>query len=412
MSDTSSPSAAILEAQQSFGRLVAYLAKQEGDVASAEDALAEAFEAALRQWPSSGVPKQPEAWLLAVARRRLIDRARRRKVRTQKEDHLIQYLEEAYLTTQREGLPELRLELMFVCAHPAIDPAMHAPLMMHTVLGINAERIGAAFLIAPGTMGQRLVRTKAKILEAKIPFHLPSAAELGARLESLLDAIYASYTTGWDAIHHPDSHATLSVEAIWLARVLNALLPDQAEVEGLLALMLLCEARRLARRSPLGEFVPLDEQDPEAWDLASIDEGLRLLWRASSRKVLGRFQLEAAIQAVHVDRRRTGQTRWEEIASLYQGLLHYAPTLSASINAAVALCFAGEPERGMALLNELDPLRCQSYQPYWAALAQLHEQRGQRHEAAYALERAIGLAQDPHQRAFLLKKLTKLTSQP
>jgi RNA polymerase sigma-70 factor (ECF subfamily) len=237
-------------ARSSYGKLVAFLAASTRDVAAAEDALSDAFAAALSDWPAAGVPEQPEAWLMTVARRRLIDATRRRRHAEGSAEHVRLLMAEMEAAAAEASLPDHRLALMFACAHPAIEPAMHAPLMLQTILGFDAATIASAFLIAPATMGQRLVRAKAKIREARIPFRIPETEELPERLDAVLAAIYAIYTEGWcDPLATETRRRNLAEEGIWLGRLATALLPGAAEALGLLALMLHTEARRSARRA-------------------------------------------------------------------------------------------------------------------------------------------------------------------
>src|SRR5580704_10573230 len=302
-------------ARESYGRLVAYLSSNTRDVGSAEDALSNALVAALETWPRDGVPQNPEAWLLTTARRSFIDLVRHRQVAEASEPTLALLREESKGMTLSPEFPDERLKLLFVCAHPAIDPAMHTPLMLQTVLGLDAARIAHAFLISPTTMGQRLVRAKTKIRDGGIRFEIPQAPELPERLDAVLEAIYAAFGIGWDDMAGADQRGRdLAEEAIWLARVLLQLMPDKAEVRGLLALMLHCEARRGARRASDGRYVPLSEQDCEKWSLPLIEEAERHLSEAFTQGRSGRFQLEAAIQSVHAERARSGRTDWAAIA--------------------------------------------------------------------------------------------------
>jgi predicted RNA polymerase sigma factor len=393
-------------ARTQYGRLLAFLSSAFGNVDEAEDALGESLLAALTSWPNDGVPKNPGAWLLTVARHRLIDRARRTGVRHEHADALRALAAEpATSATVGDMFPDRRVELMFVCAHPAIDPSLHAPLMLQTVLGLDAARIGQAFLVAPAAMGQRLVRAKRKIREAGIPFQVPPAPELPSRLGAVLDAIYGAYGLGRDETAGTDTGGRdLMDEAIWLARVLRERLTDEPEVRGLLSLMLLCDARRAAGRSPGGRYVPLSEQDPAEWSAPEIQEAEAELAEAARFGRVGRFQLEAAIQSVHVDRARTGRTDWAAIVMFYEQLVRVAPTLGARVARAAAVAEASGPRDGLALLDALGFPAVATYQPYWAVRAHLLRSLGRASEAAVAYDRAIGLTEDPAVRRFLLDR--------
>ena len=392
-------------ARESYGRLVAYLSSHTRDVASAEDALSSALVAALTAWPRDGVPQNPEAWLLTTARHSLIDLMRRQRVALASEPTLLLLKETVTEAPMSTEFPDERLKLLFVCAHPAIDPAMHTPLMLQTVLGLDAARIARAFLISPATMGQRLVRAKTKIRDGGIQFEVPQERELPQRLDAVLEAIYAAFGIGWDDMAGVDQRGRdLAEEAIWLARVLLQLMPGEAEVRGLLALMLHCEARRPARRGPDGRYVPLSEQDSQKWSLPLIEEAERHLTEASSRSRAGRFQLEAAIQSVHAERARSGRTEWGAIKLFYEQLMRISPTLGTRTGYAAAVGEANGPEAGLAALDGIDPDDVSAYQPYWAVRAHLLQRLGKTSEAMDAFERAIGLAEDPAVRQFLLQR--------
>jgi len=396
--------AAETAARTSYGRLVAYLAARSRDVAAAEDALSDAFRAALEAWPARGVPDRPEAWLLAAARRRLVDHARHAGVRAAAAASLKLLAEEEPDATGPD-FPDERLKLLFVCAHPAIEPASRTCLMLQTVLGLDAARIGSAFLVSPAAMGQRLVRAKAKIRDAGIAFEVPEADELAPRLEAVLEAVYAAYGTGWDDAAGSDARRSgLAEEAVYLGRQLVALAPDQPEARGLLALMLFCEARRPARRSRDGAYVPLDRQDVRLWSRPLVAEAEAQLAQAVSAKSFGRFQLEAAIQSAHTDRMRTGRVDWSAVAGLYDGLIALAPALGALVGRAAALAEAQGPAAGLAALDAVPADRCSAYQPYWAVRAHLLAGLGRAGEAAAAYARAIGLTEDPAARAFLIAR--------
>jgi predicted RNA polymerase sigma factor len=391
-------------ARESYGRLVAYLSSHTRDVARAEDALSDALVAALTVWPRDGLPQNPEAWLLTAARHSLIDVIRHQQVAAASEPTLLLLREEREVTLSRE-FPDDRLKLLFVCAHPAIDPAMHTPLMLQTVLGLDAARIAGAFLVAPKTMGQRLVRAKTKIRDGGIQFEVPPDRELPQRLDAVLEAIYAAFGIGWDDMTGVDQPGRdLAEEAIWLARVLLQLLPDEAEVRGLLALMLHCEARRAARRGPDGRYVPLSKQDTKLWSLPLIDEAERHLAEAFRQGRSGRFQLEAAIQSVHAERARSGRIDWAAIAIFYEQLIRISPTLGTRTGYAAAIAEANGPGAGLAALDAIGLEDVSGYQPYWAVRAHLLQWLGKTPEALEAYDRAIRLAEDPAVRDFLLQK--------
>ena len=394
-------------ARASYGRLIAYLSSETRDVAGAEDALGEALLDALTRWPADGVPERPEAWLLTAARHRLIDQARHRRVRAEHADTLRRLADGMAGTAgSGESFPDRRVELLFVCAHPAIDPAMHTPLMLQTVLGLDAALIARAFLVPPATMGQRLTRAKRKIREAGIPFQVPQEHERPPRLEAVLEAVYAAYGIGRDEAPGSDPRGRdLADEAIWLARVVRETMPDEAEARGLLALMLFCHARTRARISPEGRYVPLSEQDPAAWNVDAIREAEAELSAAARFGRVGRFQLEAAIQSVHVDRARSGRTEWAAIVGFYDRLLRLAPTVGARVAQAAAVAEASGPAAGLAMLDalEADPAMA-SYQPYWAVRAHLTRLLHRASDAVMAYDRAIGLTEDPAVRSFLLDR--------
>lgn len=392
-------------ARESYGRLVAYLSVHTHDLASAEDALSEALVSALNNWPQDGVPQNPEAWLMTAARRSLIDVIRHQRVVQASEPTVKLLKEESMETTIGAEFPDERLKLLFVCAHPAIDPAMHTPLMLQTVLGLDAVRIAQAFLIAPKTMGQRLSRAKIKIRSGGIPFEVPEERALPERLDAVLEAIYAAFGIGWDDMVGADQRGrNLAEEALWLARVLSQLMSGEPEVQGLLALLLHCEARRPARRGLDGRYVPLSEQDPRQWSLALIEEAERHLSEAFKQGRSGRFQLEAAIQSVHAERARTGRTDWAAIALFYERLIRISHAIGTRVGYAAAVAEANGSEAGLAALEPISREDASDYQPYWAVRAHLLQRLGKTQEAADAYDRAIGLAEDPAVREFLLKK--------
>ncbi len=396
-------------ARQSYGRLVALLSARTRDVAGAEDALADALVAALTTWPRDGIPKNPQGWLMTAARNRLLDQARHRQVRDHSAPTLELMMSDLHETADPDALPDERLKLLLVCAHPAIDADMHTPLMLQTVLGLDAVAIARAFLISPKTMGQRLVRAKNKIRQARIAFEIPAADQIPERLEAVLDAIYAAYGSSWEDAAGTDRKAVgLAEEAIWLARVLRDQVPQDPEVHGLLALMLHCEARRPARRSSDGKFVPLSEQDPHEWLAPLIDEAERELVAAARHARPGRFQLEAAIQSVHAERAHSGRTDWRAIARFHDQLVQVAPSLGAAVGRAAAHAEASGAQAGLSLLDAIDSDSVTSYQPYWAVRAHLLRELKRAREAKDAFDRAIGLSEDEAVRSFLLKRRSSM----
>ena len=397
-------------ARRSYGKLVAFLAARTKDVAAAEDALAEAFASALADWPLNGCPSNPEAWLLTVARRKMIDAARRRRsgeIATGQLELLTEGLDAA---VAEAAIPDHRLALMFACAHPAIEPGIRSPLMLQVVLGLDAKAIASAFLLSPAAMGKRLVRAKDKIHQAHIPFAIPERKELADRLEAVLDAIYAAFGEGWSDPAGTDiARGDLSAEALFLGRVVTDLLPQEPEALGLLALMLHSQARRRARRNAHGEYVPLSEQDPSLWDSQMIDEAEELLRRASTLGAIGRYQLEAALGSAHVHRRRTGQANWEAVVQLYDALLLLCDSPVVAINRALAVAEMQGPKPALEAMQAVAAdARLNEYQPYWAARAELMAKTGAHREAREAYEVAIGLERDPAVRRFLQRRLSAL----
>ena len=390
-------------ARQSYGKLVAFLASRTHDVAAAEDALSEAFAAALSEWPRNGCPANPEGWLLTVARRKMIDVFRgqsRRQMVSVEIQSIADVLAAAPTDTE---IPDERLAMMFACAHPALDPAIRAPMILQAVLGLDAARIASAFLTSPAAMGKRLVRAKVKIRQTAIPFRVPAREELPARLDVVLQAIYAAFSEGWTDPGGADVvRRDLAEEAIYLARLVTELLPNEPESLGLLALLLHAESRRRARRSLTGEFVPLAQQDPSLWNTDQIDEAESLLHRASSLGVIGRFQLEAAIQSAHADRCRTGRHNWAFIIQLYEALFALSQSPVVAINRAIAIAELHGPAAGLDALSSLESdSRLAQYQPYWAARAELLTRSGAFTQASHAYEIAIGLERDEAVRRFL-----------
>ncbi len=377
---------------------------------AAEDALSEAFASALVEWPLKGCPANPEAWLLTVARRKTIDAVRRQHTAEISAGELQVRAEGLDAAANEAEIPDRRLALMFVCAHPAIDAAVRAPLMLQVMLGLDAKTIGSAFLVSPATMGKRLVRAKDKIRQATIPFSVPEREQLPSRLDAVLDAIYAAFTEGWTDPGGGDVvRRGLTEEAFFLARLVAELLPEQPEALGLLALMLHAEARRSARRNAQGEYVPLADQDPAEWNEPMISEAETLLLRASTLGSIGRYQLEGALQSAHVCRCRTGHANWAEIVELYDALLAISPSPVVALNRALAVANVNGARAALDVMRELGAdARLAEYQPYWAARAELLSKTGAFNEAHHAYEIAIGLERDPSVRRLLQRRQSAL----
>jgi len=389
-------------ARRSYGKLVAFLAARTRDVAQAEDALSSAFAAALADWPRNGCPANPEAWLLTVARRKMIDGVRRRRSGEVAAAQL-QLLAEGLYAAEAADIPDQRLALMFACAHPAIEVGIRAPLILQVVLGLDAKAIASAFLTSPAAMGKRLVRAKDKIRQAGIPFAVPERAELPGRLDAVLDAIYAAFGEGWTDPGGTDvARRDLTDEALFLARLVTELLPQEPEALGLLALMLHAHARRGARRTPGGDYVPLAEQDPGLWDADMIAAAEVLLYRAGALGAIGRYQLEGALQSAHVHRCRTGRANWAEVVKLYDALAALAGSPVVAINRALAIAELDGAGAALAAMPAVaEDARLAEYQPYWAARAALLARTGANGEARRAYEIAIGLERDGAVRRFL-----------
>ncbi len=396
----SARSAAAGAARRSYGRLLALLAGA-GDVASAEDALADALERALRTWPDQGVPSNPDGWLLTVARNRLRDgwRSAERRLRSEPSPDSVLAVDVAAPldSLDPDTLPDQRLELMLVCAHPAIAPRDRAPLMLNTVLGFTAAEIARAFAVPTATMATRLVRAKQRIRTEGIPFVVPGRTELPARMDAVLEAVYGAYVIDWSTGPSPRA---LPSGALDLAEVLAGLVPDDPEAQGLAALVQLSAARVPARSAPDGTFVPLAEQDPSRWDRALIEAAHAHLRTAHARGTLGSFQLEAAIQALHCARVDGRPVDWHTVRSLHEALRALAPSHGNLASLAAAIAEDEGPAAGLALLDEhAEGLR--RFQPAWATRAELLARLGRREEAVAAYDRAIALTHVTAERVYL-----------
>ncbi|PFH12370.1 RNA polymerase sigma-70 factor (ECF subfamily) [Collimonas sp. PA-H2] len=390
-------------ARESYGRLIAYLSSRTGDVAAAEDSLAEAFVAALRQWPVDGVPERPEAWLHAVAKRRQVDGIRR-LVDGDRFAAEIRILSDQILP-EIDEMPDRRTALLFACAHDGIEPSIRAPLMLQTVLGFSAAEIAAAFLLPPSTLSQRLVRAKARIKKDGVEFQIPDRSELPERMQAVLDAVYTAYTKGWSDADNA-AGVDLAEEALWLGAVVVGLLPEEPEAKGVLALMLYAEARRAARTNGRGDFVPLSEQDVSQWDAQMIHAATKLLIAANQDPRSGRFQIEAAIQSAQIARRLGGAATLDEIVQLYDLLALVSPSPVVRLNRAMTIAQRDGPATALSLLDEVgQDERMLTYQPYWASRASVCASLGMRELAKAAFRQAIGLSSHPAVRVYLQRRL-------
>jgi RNA polymerase sigma-70 factor (ECF subfamily) len=399
-------------ARASYGRLLALLAAPTGDIPLAEDALADAFEQALRTWPELDVPANPEGWLLTVARNRLRDVYKSSAHRTS--TPLGDLEPSMFDDLDFDAIPDKRLELLFVCAHPAIDARVRTPLMLQTVLGFDAAQIASVFAIPPSAMAQRLVRAKRRIRDARIPFAVPTRQDMPSRLPAVLEAVYGAYAIDWTPVAGSTAQDSLSGEALYLAATLAELLGNEPEAFGLSALIALSSSRAAARMVD-GRYVPLDEQDTTRWDAELIAQGNSWLRRAHSLGRIGRFQLEAAIQSVHCGRASRGSVPKPvegrdllTLRKLYEALVAMAPSLGARVSLSAVIGQLDGPDAGLAALDAIDDLTAQHFQPAWATRAHLLASAGRPGEAAVAYERAISLAADPALRAFLLEQATRV----
>ncbi|WP_037363809.1 RNA polymerase sigma factor [Amycolatopsis orientalis] len=392
--------------REEWARVVAGLTKRFGDLDIAEEAAAESFATAVERWPADGVPPNPGAWLTTTATRKAIDRIRRENKRDDKQREA----QPVYDSTPPHHIEDDRLRLIFTCCHPALAAESRVALTLRMVGGLTVPEIARAFLVPETTMGQRITRAKAKIKAARIPYRVPAAEDLPARVSGVLTVLFLAFNEGYLATG-PDTDPVrqdLTAEAIRLTRLIRALLPDDGEVTGLLALMLLTEARRPARVSAAGELVALDEQDRALWDAALIAEGHRLVReRMASGVAPGRYQILAAINAVHTSARDMRSTDWSQILALYDQLVRIDPSPIVALNRAIAVAELDGPEVALSVVDQLVD-RLAGYHPFHATRADLLRRLGRPEDARAAYARAIELAGNTAETAALSRRRDEL----
>ena len=398
--------------REESGRILATLIRLLGDFDLAEEVVQEAYAAALEQWPDKGLPRNPRAWVVQTARHKAIDRLRRRARFSEKVDELaaMQALEEPAGEQEDPGVRDDQLRLIFTCCHPSLATEAQVALTLRTLCGLSTEEIARAFLVPTATMAQRLVRAKHKIREAGIPYRVPPPELLPERMDAVMAVVYLVFTEGYAAtMGETLIRRELCAEAIRLARLLDALLPDRAEPPALLALLLLHDSRRATRTNPVGDLVLLEDQDRARWDHAQVAEGLSLVERALRRGPPGPYALQAAIAAVHARAPRAADTDWRQITALYALLLQRFPSPVVALNHAVAVAMSEGPAAGLRLLDSLSARgELSSYHLLPAARADLLRRLGRNREAAAAYREAVALATNAAERRFLERRLAEI----
>lgn len=399
--------------RQHARRVFATLVRLLADFDQAEEALHEAFKAAIEQWPQSGIPANPVAWLVSAGRFKAIDQLRRQRrfiSLDEKSEFAELVLDDSANIKDSEILEDDQLRLIFTCCHPSLSPDAQTALTLREVCGLTTEEIARAFLLPASTLAQRIVRAKAKIRDAGIPYEVPEHSMLAERLENVLRVIYLVFNEAYSASSgEQHTRSDLSAEAIRLTRLLHDLLPE-AEVKGLLALMLLHESRRISRSNSDGDLIALEEQNRELWNASLISEGVNLVEAALRSGQFGSYSLQAAISAIHAEAKTSEETDWRQIVGLYDVLLRVQPSPIIELNRAIAIAMCDGPERGLSLIDEiLNNPSLQQYHLAYAARADLCRRLGRDHEAILAYQQALALTQQAPEQRFITQRLAKLS---
>ncbi len=399
--------------REEWGRILAALVGGLNDLQLAEDCLQDAVVSAMHHWRKNGLPRSPAGWLITVARRKALDKLRRDQSFAKKQPEIAYLLDlenRPLDDTMLDAFPDKRLEMIFTCCHPALGQKSQVALTLRTLGGLTTEEIASAYLDTADGMQKRISRAKKKIAGAAIPYEIPDRQDLPDRIRSVLNVVYLIFNEGYTATKGDNLHRKdLSDEAIRLARILVSLMPEHAETAGLLALMLLHDARRATRTGPEGDLIPLEAQNRRRWNQSRIAEGVGILKKTLPKKQIGPYQLQAAISGVHAQSASWQQTDWHEISTLYELLYAHQPTPVVRINQAVAVSYAASPQFALEMLDQLaDDPKVQDYQPYHAALGDLLERAGDADRALASYQRAMALTENARERNFLVEKSARV----